>query len=273
MGTEPADFATSWRSIDGQPGDPDYFVKFMDKMNGLGFFQQLKHRCIDLLEVEKGDRVIDVGCGAGDEARVLARIVGASGRVVGIDASDVMLKEARRRTSGPNLAIEYRHGDAHALQLTDASFDRCCSFGLLEVADDPKKVLAEMVRVTRSGGRIATPVFDLDTMMIDSSFRNVTRRLTHNYCDSCNGWLGRQLPAIMRELGVAELVITPMTLITTDYSILQELWLPPMIEDARRSGAASPAEIDDWLADLEARDRKGCFFWTATAVIVAGRKV
>jgi len=272
METGHTDFASSWRSIDGHDADPYCFVKFMDKMNGLGFFQQLKRRSMDLLEADQGNRVLDVGCGAGDETRALARAVGAEGRVTGIDASEVMLAEARKRSSLAAKEVEYIHGDAHSLQFPDGAFDRCCSFGLLEVADDPKQVLAEMVRVTRPGGRIATPVFDLDSMMIDSSLKDVTRRITHNYCDTCNGWLGRQLPAICRELGVVDLVITPMTLIVTDYSVLQELWLPPMIEDARRAGIASPVEIHDWLADLEARDRRGCFFWTATAVIAAGRK-
>jgi ubiquinone/menaquinone biosynthesis C-methylase UbiE len=272
MGADQSDFANSWRSIDGQAGDPNYFVKFMDKMNGLGFFQQLKHRCIDMLEPGEGQRIIDVGCGTGDEVRVLAKLAGHQGRVVGLDSSDVMLEEASRRSANLGLNVEFQPGDACSLQFGDASFDRCCSFGMLEIADEPRRALGEMVRVTKPGGRVATPVFDLDTLIIDSSFRDLTRKITHNYCDVCNGWLGRQVPGFFRELGVVDLVITPMTLLITDYGLLGELWLPPMIEDARRARVSSDGEIDEWLADLEARDRKGRFFCSTTAIIVAGRK-
>jgi demethylmenaquinone methyltransferase / 2-methoxy-6-polyprenyl-1,4-benzoquinol methylase len=94
---------------------------------------------------------IDVACGTGALTRELARRVGPAGRIVGVDASAGMLERAR---PGRVAWIEYVLADALALPGDDAAFDAATiAFGLRNVPDY-ERCLAEMVRVTRPGGRI-----------------------------------------------------------------------------------------------------------------------
>jgi SAM-dependent methyltransferase len=109
-----------------------------------------------LLGLRPGDGVLDVACGPGNFSRAFASTVGASGLVVGIDASETMLERGAadlRRSGLENLCLI--RGDATALPFVDASFDAVCCFAALHLLDDPLTGLDEMARVLTPGGRIA----------------------------------------------------------------------------------------------------------------------
>ena len=100
-------------------------------------------------EVGAGGAALDVACGTGALTRALARRVGPSGRVVGLDFSAGMLDGARRRSPG----MTWVQGDALELPFGDGEFDAATiAFGLRNLAD-PARGLAEMARVVRPGGR------------------------------------------------------------------------------------------------------------------------
>jgi SAM-dependent methyltransferase len=109
-----------------------------------------------LLGLRPGDGVLDVACGPGNFSRAFARVVGDSGLVVGIDASQTMLERGAaelRRSGVDNLAL--LRGDATRLPFVDDSFDAVCCFAALHLFDDPYGALDEMARVLTPGGRIA----------------------------------------------------------------------------------------------------------------------
>ena len=109
-----------------------------------------------LLGLAPGDGVLDVACGPGNFSRAFARTVGDSGLVVGIDASETMLRrgaEELRRSKVGNLVLV--RGDATRLPFVDDSFDAVCCFAALHLFDDPLGGLDEMTRVLTPGGRIA----------------------------------------------------------------------------------------------------------------------
>lgn len=106
---------------------------------------------MEMLAVEPGDRVLDVGCGPGNYTRPLARAAG-DGLTVGLDASEAMVAAAARRGGGENLA--YLRGDACALPFDDGSFDVACSVGVIHMVTEPLLALAEMTRVLAPGGRL-----------------------------------------------------------------------------------------------------------------------
>ncbi|MFN8223296.1 MAG: class I SAM-dependent methyltransferase [Gaiellales bacterium] len=94
------------------------------------------------------EHVLDVGCGTGAFAFAIA---GAVASVVGIDG-DVASLDAARAAAPPN--VELRHGDATALAFADASFDIAGCFRVLHHVTTPDRVVAELGRVTRHGGRL-----------------------------------------------------------------------------------------------------------------------
>lgn len=107
--------------------------------------------------LSEGDWVLDVGTGTGNVALAAARCVGARGRVVGVDLSRAMLREARRRAG--DLPVEFQEMDAEALQFGDATFHAALGGLLPEVVP----VISEMHRVLRPGGRAAFSSYTPET--------------------------------------------------------------------------------------------------------------
>jgi demethylmenaquinone methyltransferase / 2-methoxy-6-polyprenyl-1,4-benzoquinol methylase len=151
-----------------------------------GLHRVWKRITVGLTGVAPGGRVLDVCCGTGDLALLLARRVGPRGRVVGVDFSPEMLEIARRRTAaaGYGEVCRFLPGDAQALPLADAAFDAATiGFGIRNVGQ-PETALRELRRVLRPGGRLGVLEF--------SRPRNaVIRRLYDGYSFTLMPWLGR----------------------------------------------------------------------------------
>jgi demethylmenaquinone methyltransferase/2-methoxy-6-polyprenyl-1,4-benzoquinol methylase len=113
---------------------------------------------LDLLKATDGEVVLDVGHGTGKSVLALARSVGETGRVCGLDLSEGMHRIASDRVDEAGLSerVDLRCGDAVELPFEDGSFDAIFTSFTLELFDTPEipVVLQECNRVLRSGGRI-----------------------------------------------------------------------------------------------------------------------
>ncbi len=98
-------------------------------------------------------RVLDVGCGTGEIVLRLAREF-AQITLVGIDVHEPHLELARARSRALGARVEFRPGDAFALDFPARSFDLTLCRHMLQAVPEPERVLAEMKRVTRPGGRL-----------------------------------------------------------------------------------------------------------------------
>ena len=121
-------------------------------------FRPLAEATLRHVNVHEGARVIDVACGTGIVARLLAEKVGKSGTVVGIDLNAAMIEVARWHTSGADVAVAWRQGDVVALPVPDARFDMAfCQQGL-QFFPDKLAALKEIRRVLALGGSIVLTV-------------------------------------------------------------------------------------------------------------------
>src|ERR671916_5722 len=100
------------------------YINILDVFDGLPGIQALKKAAIARCQIREGMSILDVGCGTGLETVRLARLVGSSGNVIGLDASRNLLAEASRRAQGSRLPIEYREGDVHQLPFPSLSASR-----------------------------------------------------------------------------------------------------------------------------------------------------
>lgn len=102
-----------------------------------------------------GEAVLDVGCGAGFDALVAARLVGPQGRVAGIDVTPRMVERAKEHRRRLNLAqAAFQMGEAEALPFPDKDFDVVISNGVLNLTLDKEKAVREIYRVLKPGGRV-----------------------------------------------------------------------------------------------------------------------
>ena len=122
-------------------------------------FGPLAHRFLSTMNLQAGERMLDVACGTGIVARLAAPQLGVTGRVTGVDLNPGMLAVATEHVPTSGAPIDWREGDARALPCADTSYDVVlCQQGLQFFAD-PSQALREMHRVLRPGGRLGLCVW------------------------------------------------------------------------------------------------------------------
>ena len=135
-----------------------------DRLNdllSLGLHRLWKRQAIAWLEVQPGQRLLDLCCGTGDLALVLGEHARPGGLVLGLDAAAAPLELARQRAARqPWLPLEFRQGDALATGLADGWADGAVmAYGLRNLSD-PAAALRELRRLLRPGGRAAVLDFN-----------------------------------------------------------------------------------------------------------------
>lgn len=106
-------------------------------------------------EVKQGEVVLDLGAGAGMDLIIAAKLVGPSGKVIGVDMTDEMLKTARRNVEEAGLTnVELRKGLIEDLPVESISVDWVISNCVINLSPDKQKVFSEIYRVLKPGGKM-----------------------------------------------------------------------------------------------------------------------
>jgi SAM-dependent methyltransferase len=196
--------------------DASAYQQFMGR-----YSDALAPRFADAAGVEPGQRVLDVGCGAGALTAVLAGTVGAD-HVAGVDPSEPFVAAARRRVPGADLRV----APAESLPFEDGVFDAALSQLVFHFVDDPPRAVAEMRRVTRPGGHVAACVWDMTGgMSMLRSYWDAAREVDASAPDEIERFGGRQgqLAALWREAGLRDVVDDELT-VAASYRDFDELW-------------------------------------------------
>jgi arsenite methyltransferase len=105
--------------------------------------------------LDSGERVLDLGSGAGTDSLVAAQMVGEEGSVTGIDMTPQMLAKARNAAAAMGVGnVTFVEGEAERLPFADASFDVVVSNGVIDLVPDKDALFAELYRVLAPGGRM-----------------------------------------------------------------------------------------------------------------------
>lgn len=124
-----------------------------------GGYRNVVRALVEAAGIQPGERLIEVGCGSGAVARWLAHFTGGANPIRAADVNEYLLREAVSLTRSDGVAdqITFEHGDAESLPMDSDSVDVALSFTVMEEVD-AERMLAEMVRITRPGGRVGIVV-------------------------------------------------------------------------------------------------------------------
>jgi ubiquinone/menaquinone biosynthesis C-methylase UbiE len=155
---------------------------------------------VDQAALQSGHHVLDLGCGTGDLALLIARLHPGL-EIVGIDPDPAALARAARKAARARVALRLDRGFADALPYPDASFDRVVSAFVLHhlPAEDKVPTLREIRRVLKLGGALHL----LDFSGPESAARGVLSRWIHAGHRLRDNF-GDRIPALMREAGLVE---------------------------------------------------------------------
>lgn len=229
------------------------------------------------MQIEMGQKVLDVGCGPGTDTIPLARLVGASGEVVGVDYDEAMIAEAEKRAQAANVSgwVQHKFADATVLPFAAGTFDACRSERLFQHLPDAEAALAEMVRVTKRDGRVVVLDTDWGTASVDSGDVDIERRFRRFFADDTrhNGYAGRKLYRMFKTQGLADVSFEIYPVAITSYALYRQIW--SMDENEPKAIAAkafTEDEVRRWRQSLEEADANGLFFAYGCMVLAVGRK-
>lgn len=150
-----------WRGeMPYEPGSPEHLAEVERRFLSETWFAQAPgappfSALIPFDELE-GKDVLEIGCGTGVHARLLAA---AGARLAAVDLTPTAVDLTRRRLALAGLEADVREADAESLPFDDASFDFVWSWGVIHHSESTERVVAEIARVLRPGGRLALMVY------------------------------------------------------------------------------------------------------------------
>lgn len=225
--------------------------------------RQRRQAVLNGLGLKPGERVLDIGTGAGFLAAEIADPVGASGEVLGIDRSPTMLAAARVRCEGKP-RVQFREGDATRLPVPDGEADVAMSIQVLEYVPQVGAAIAEMRRALRPGGRIAVVAADWDGIVWMSSDEQRMKRVLRAFDAHCAYTsLPRMLAPMLREAGfrIESVSLIPQLNLSCDPDTYSYHMIRIIQDFARERKAVSDEELSAWASDLHALDAEGRYFF------------
>jgi ubiquinone/menaquinone biosynthesis C-methylase UbiE len=234
----------------------------LEAMSTLPAFRDARHWVLRNLGISQGSSVIEAGCGNAADLSDILSTVGTKGRLFGIDPTTAFIESACTRAGqlgAPNARFEV--GDIRAIPSADGEFDAAFCDKVLIHAGPPKAAMAEMVRVTRDGGRVGAIEW-LPFFIVSSSqpaacdaFNAIFRKAVYDYFISCN--LARHFRAAgLKDVG------TEAFLAHTDNLDAHPFWRAFIVHQMPmfiQAGLIEEAFAQALLADLQELNAKGEF--------------
>jgi len=143
----------------------------------------------EFAKIKAGDTVIDLGSGAGNDAFIARKIVGESGKVLGIDFTEAMIKKARANAEKLNFNnVEFRLGDIDDMPVTSNYADVIVSNCVLNLVPNKYKVISEIFRVLKPGGH-----FSISDIVLEGELPAKWREVAELYAGCVSGAIQKQV--------------------------------------------------------------------------------
>ena len=265
-------FVSPFTQVDDTPADiRQELADYLDRLAALPGIQRVRRVARAALDIHAGQRLLDAGCGAGEEARELARLTGPDGEVTAIDLSSDLVTAARRRDEGSG--VRYAVGDIAALDFPDATFDSVRTERVLQHLADPDAAIAELIRVTVPGGRVCLVDTDWESFLVDGMPGDVFSELQRRGRElNVIKPAGRQLRGRLVRAGLTAVTAEPVPIPISDRRTAETLH--PFLNPALLGRIARiPGELaGPWFSALDDALARDEFLAVLTIWVVTGVK-
>jgi arsenite methyltransferase len=232
---------------------------------------------LQVLALEAGERVVDVGSGPGLLAAEMATQVGSDGRVIGLDLSDSMLTLSRQRYAdlAVGSCLSFLKADAVRLPFADNMFDVAVSTQVYEYVPDVPAALAEVYRVLRPGGRVLILDTDWDSIVWAAGDEARMQRLLEAWVDRfADPHLPRSLTWQLQGAGFQVerrevLVLFNPEYDPDTYSVANG---QIMADFAVAQGRMPREEAEAWMRDLQSLGSQGRYFFSLNRYLFLATK-
>lgn len=238
-------------------------------------FSSLKKLSYERLSVDKESFLLDVGCGPGTDVSALTHLVGPTGCIIGIDLEIGMLKQTSATAAFTADQGYFIQSDGLQLPFQENVFDGCRSERLFMHLDQPERCLAEMIRVTKPGGKIVVIDTDWCSLSIDTPFPEIERALSEYRLRRVlkNGYSGRSLYRQFTQCGLADVQVETYPLCVTDRNLFYFVTMQGIIEEqALAEHCITTEQLSSWRHEIQRAADTGCFYASANMVMASAVK-
>jgi len=188
----------------------------------------------DVAALKRGDTVLDLGCGAGNDVFVARRIVGDEGTVIGVDMTEAMIAKAdanKKQLGFHN--VEFRLGEIEQLPVQSGTIDVVLSNCVLNLVPNKKRAFEEILRVLKPGGH-----FSISDIVLVGTLPPAILEAAEMYAGCVSGAMNRNdYLQVIRSAGFSNVEVKKEKTISIPDRILREYLTQPEFEVLRESGA------------------------------------
>lgn len=271
-------FFKDFHNLDNIPIDTaEFLINSMQVMMKLSSIQKIKYDAIKAMlntmaknQINK-KIILEVGCGHGADAKLIAQLIGGSDKVIAVDSSNRMIKIAKQMSEHSN--IEYLAMDVNHLsqQGYKKYFNGCHADRLLVSCSDYKKLFQNVLELMQVNSAVAFTDVEPRSIGIhpfDDTTKIIIDQLLQGFV---NKSLAGNLPALFIENGLKNIEVIPAISEVRDFEDFCKIFqIKETIKSALESGKLSKKEGDTWFEKMILASKEGKFLYFVTFITVIG---